>query len=619
MELALQVVGLKMTGKIEDAKNVAMRIVGGGAGPDNQSSQNGNGASNLMQMQLASSSSSTSPQSIQVQTQVPHSFNRDFRSLLFIRAGETENFESTVIDFLSILDTPLDSSSAPRAILTSHAISHPTTSTGQTLLHLAAFMKLPALVSFLVEHDADVDVRDKNGFTPLHFAVMAKSEECAKTLVRAGADMEIVNYLGKTAEEIAAPGFFDNILPHEESGGDDGDVESEIDDEEAEWGDAEEDDGSGEDNEVKIRRLLRRRASKRAMRKSANASVNASGRGTPRRSVDVSRAATPPPPPHPPLSSTSAPLPPKQQSPENPKPSDPPSTPEKSDLVGVGVDADAKQTASIFVLLDLIQRTLAQLPRVPPATGILPKNLPKPQLPGLPNLPDFNMPYWNALNALPQIPVVFPVIVSPTTGWPSLTFLGNASEENGENEKGEKKPKPKDGDGDGEEAVVGGGETKAPPNVREWKAMWEKWLALAIATTAKQQQQQQGQVQDVEDVPPPEYTPRAEDIPIANNATKDTPSQKAKGKAKASSVVTATTTPGQGADDKEVIRSEALIKTTNAGAPGPSRIHAHPVGYDDTPVPAEEVDAYTYQPPVKQKQKHKKRESSSALFLILLS
>ncbi len=27
MELALQVVGLKMTGKIEDARNVAMRIV----------------------------------------------------------------------------------------------------------------------------------------------------------------------------------------------------------------------------------------------------------------------------------------------------------------------------------------------------------------------------------------------------------------------------------------------------------------------------------------------------------------------------------------------------------------------------------------------------------------
>jgi uncharacterized protein len=28
MELALQVVGLKMTGKLEDAKSIAMRIVG---------------------------------------------------------------------------------------------------------------------------------------------------------------------------------------------------------------------------------------------------------------------------------------------------------------------------------------------------------------------------------------------------------------------------------------------------------------------------------------------------------------------------------------------------------------------------------------------------------------
>ncbi len=39
MELALQVVGLKMTGKIEDAKDIAMRIVGSSSNETQQQTQ----------------------------------------------------------------------------------------------------------------------------------------------------------------------------------------------------------------------------------------------------------------------------------------------------------------------------------------------------------------------------------------------------------------------------------------------------------------------------------------------------------------------------------------------------------------------------------------------------
>lgn len=560
MELALQVVGLKMTGKIEDAKNVAMRIVGGNTG--NDSSDSCGNTSNLMQ--LASSSA------------VPTTLTRDLRSLLFIRAGENENFENTVVDFLSILDTPLEVGFAPSAIPTAEAISYPT-ATGQTLLHLAAFMKLPALVQFLVKHDADIDARDRNGFTPLHFAALARTEECARILVLAGADGEIVNSLGKTAEEIATPGFFDSIIPigREDRGecddGEDGDVESEIEneeDEEAEWGDVEEDGG----DEVKVRRLLRKRGSKRSMKKSGMASANTSGRGTPRRSADISRAATPP-----------APLPSSEKKPDSPKsskkPDDlasiPPSSNEKADV-------DVKQTASF---VEVIQRTFAQLP---PAAGIIPNlpnlpNLPKPQLPGFPNLSDFGSMPWNSL---PQIPMVFPVFV-PTPAWPS--FLGG-SDDSG-TEKGDTAGVKRSKTG---EDSVNTGEAKAP-NAGEWKAVWERWLALAIATTARQQQQQ-GQVQEIEDIPPPKYTPRAEDV------TTDGDSLKGKGKAKASSHIPTANT----AHEREVESlREAPVATST---PGSSRPHSHPVGYDDTPVPAEEVEAYTYQPPVKQKQKHKKRE-----------
>ena len=84
MELALQVVGLKMTGKIEEAKNVAMRIVGNAGDPSD--SQNGSNMTGAMQL---------SP-----------SLTRDLRPLLLIRAGENEDFQSLIIDFLSILDAP---------------------------------------------------------------------------------------------------------------------------------------------------------------------------------------------------------------------------------------------------------------------------------------------------------------------------------------------------------------------------------------------------------------------------------------------------------------------------------------------------------------------------------
>jgi hypothetical protein len=66
---------------------------------------------------------------------------------------------------------------------------------------------------------------------------------------------------------------------------------------------------------------------------------------------------------------------------------------------------------------------------------------------------------------------------------------------------------------------------------------------------------------------------------------------------------------------------EALSLVVPLPAAGPSRLshNNHPVGYGDTPVPAEEVDAYAYQPPVKQKQKqkHKKREEPFLLIQFL--
>ncbi|KAJ6587181.1 hypothetical protein DFH09DRAFT_248520 [Mycena vulgaris] len=329
MELALQVVGLKMTGKIEDAKNVAMRIVGNVADGSDMQTDSPN-TNNMMRVSSAA---------------------RNLRPLLLGQTGENEDFETRIIKLLSILEAPLDLPTA-RSISLSDAISHPAPS-GQTLLHLASFLGFHTLLGFLVDRGVDLDARDRNGFTALHFAAIAGSRPCVATLVHAGADLEIVNALGKTPQEVAAgEGLFDvNTLDvpfSEPSGGGD--------DDEAHWGDAEEDSDDSVQRNVP-RRLINRRIPRRSA---------PSGKRTPRRVIT-------------PRSSTSS-------------LADPQDVPAK-------VIDNEKQAAT---LLTMIQRTLAQLPA--------------PQLrnlPGLPQLPEMPAVPWGAL---PQLPMVFPVFVP----WPAF-------------------------------------------------------------------------------------------------------------------------------------------------------------------------------------------------------
>ncbi|KAJ7497569.1 hypothetical protein FB451DRAFT_1121211 [Mycena latifolia] len=348
MELALQVVGLKMTGKIEDAKNIAMRIVGNvGDGSDMQT--DGTNGTDMMQVTSAA---------------------RSLRPLLLGQTGEGENFESRIIKFLSILEAPVDLPTS-RSIPLSHAISYPAPS-GQTLLHLASFLGFDALVEFLINRGVDVDARDRNGFTALHFAAITGSKACATTLVQAGADLEIVNALGKTPYEVAThEGLFDADsdalgMSFTETSGDG-------DDEEAHWGDAEED--SDDDLQRNVpRRLANRRISRR---------TGPSGKRTPRRGITPRSSSSSLAGPHP------------------------------QDVPAKATDED-KQAAS---LLAMIQRTLAQLPAPPQLRN----------LPGFPQLPEMPAVPWGAL---PQLPMVFPVFVP----WPA--FLGGDAP-NGEPREGD--------------------------------------------------------------------------------------------------------------------------------------------------------------------------------------
>ncbi|KJA27887.1 hypothetical protein HYPSUDRAFT_130659 [Hypholoma sublateritium FD-334 SS-4] len=486
MELALQVVGLKMTGKIEDAKNVAMRIVGNAGSDSSDSSGNNTGM-----MQLSSSP-----------------LMRDLRPLLFVR-GENDNFESRIIDFLVVIDAPMGTS-APHSIPTVAAISHPSPS-GQTLLHLAVFLKFISLTKFLIKRGADLDARDRNGYTALHFAALSQSKECSAVLLEAGADPEIVNARGKTPEEIASPGFFrDNNLSESDNDTD------RSEDEDAELGDAEEDD------DVHLQQIIKQRHSRRTLRSNVH-------KGLSRRSANVSRAATPPP-----------------------VIEDKPTNMDKKggDCPDAAAEVDAADAKRVVSFMEkMIQRTLAQIPAT---QGIIPQ-LPLPHLPHLPNLPDLP---WGAL---PQIPMVFPVFVPMMPNWPA--FLGG---EHASGDDGNKMP----GEGDDVAPNMGAGAV-ALRAAQEWRATWEKWVALAVATTARQQ---------TEDLPPPVYTPRAIEAE-APDASSPAP----------------------------------VAAATHESATLPHAAEIRPIGYNDTPLPDQVIEQFGYQPAAKQTQKLQKKRKSSAV------
>ncbi|KAF7793881.1 hypothetical protein EIP86_005003 [Pleurotus ostreatoroseus] len=451
MELALQVVGLKMTGKIEDARDVAMRIVNT-TGPDNMGgSQPG---SMHMGMQLASSASAPTPTLTHAATHTPAPApTADMRHLLLARAGagESGDFEQLMLDFLRVLDTPpFAAASAPAPAGAPHAISHATPS-GQTLLHLAAFLGFAALAEFLVAHGADVDARDRNGCTPLHFAALRARAACARVLVDAGAALDVVDALGKTPAEVAPVGFFEDLfiadedpweLSAEEGAG--VDVErawtTEEHEEEAAWGDVEEGEDEGEDEEDSSDGeslssplpVMRRRSVVQWKDRTVLSESSADEVALPLpKPIDTSAKKS-------------------KDEKEKDKEKDKEREAEKEKEAGA---VDEKQVAS---LMEMVQRTLAQLQH---PQGMI-----------------HNLPGMAA--ALSQMPAVFPVYVPIPA---LMTLFGErrdpaASTNEGEGSEGEKRVQ----------------QWLGIPTAQEWRAMLERWVVTARTNEEA----------------PPAYTPR---------------------------------------------------------------------------------------------------------------
>ncbi|GMM37284.1 Spt23 protein [Saccharomycopsis crataegensis] len=173
IELALQIVGLKMNGKLEDARNIARRIVGTDS-LDKSGGGNNNGVDN-------STSNNTG--------------NTRFNTSHHTDLLELDEQEVLLLKLINVCDLPNAPSSPNWQICTKE---------NQTLLHLACFRGFRRVVSALLNRGARVNCKDVNGFTPLHFAALSGHPRIVSMLFKAKAHSGIKNNAGLTASAITS-------------------------------------------------------------------------------------------------------------------------------------------------------------------------------------------------------------------------------------------------------------------------------------------------------------------------------------------------------------------------------------------------------------------------------
>lgn len=158
IELALQIVGLKMNGKLEDARNIAKRIVG-----------NDDGSSSLDTANISPGNSSGANQ------MAMDKLNTQSDELLLVKVMKSLHINSN----LSMCD-----------------------SLGRTLLHLASLKGYNSLCSTLIRNGARVNDKDLYGFTPLHFACIGGDIKVIRLLIECRADASIKACNSVTAKEL---------------------------------------------------------------------------------------------------------------------------------------------------------------------------------------------------------------------------------------------------------------------------------------------------------------------------------------------------------------------------------------------------------------------------------
>ncbi|KAF9948115.1 SPT3 Dosage dependent suppressor of Ty-induced promoter mutations-like protein [Mortierella alpina] len=185
MELALQVVGLKMTGRLEDARNIALRIVGSQVanGQQQQGQQQGQGQG-------------------QGQQQNTMSYANLVRDLI-LSFGDQETdsefqagLEDRILTLLTVLSELPDGGQ--------DVLNLARRDTGHRLLHFGAMKGFERLVEVLVSHtDIEVDALDMNGYSALHYACWRGEVRSASLLVGKGADVMLRSVHGVGCLDLA--------------------------------------------------------------------------------------------------------------------------------------------------------------------------------------------------------------------------------------------------------------------------------------------------------------------------------------------------------------------------------------------------------------------------------
>jgi hypothetical protein len=223
LELALQILGMKLTGKLEDAKKIAMDIVARSRQHqqqqqhDGSESGSGNGNGNTWGQRFASSSTTSSPtEELIVATFVALHQGRlqDFVTargdVSTTNGTDTPSHSDNDCHDRDDGDSDEDESSSSSFTASSLVNLSLANSFGQTVLHLAALKNYVHLIEVVLAlarlhpdtYDLDVDAMDANGFTPLHFAAVNTSLSCVRLLRSHSANIEINDEQGRTPIEL---------------------------------------------------------------------------------------------------------------------------------------------------------------------------------------------------------------------------------------------------------------------------------------------------------------------------------------------------------------------------------------------------------------------------------
>jgi len=166
MRSALEVLGHKMNGRMEDVSDIARRIIG------EHPSAWGSGGGH-------------SPNGGSAGQNVP-----GFNPATF---GLGVDVEATLLKCLDLIDLD-DSPNVPRLNLRR--------ASGQTMLHLACTLGFQRFAAALLARGANPEPRDKGGFTPMHFAALHGHAQIVRRLMLSGADPMLRSLQGYTPSDM---------------------------------------------------------------------------------------------------------------------------------------------------------------------------------------------------------------------------------------------------------------------------------------------------------------------------------------------------------------------------------------------------------------------------------